>query len=103
MVEKTDDELDSVGRGHFDLLMNAGGELMVAFRATEGDAENPLFIYDGRGRAILYKNKTAEGLPFAPLPKEAQEALNKSGEILCVEVADEHIVSQYSAKIEVKK
>lgn len=101
MVVKSDDKMDTDVKG-FDLLMNAAGDVMFAFEATAGEPENPLFIYDGRNKGILYKNKT-DVIPFYPIPKEASPEMNKAKDILCVEVADEKIVAQYNAKVEVKK
>ena len=101
MVVETDEQMDKDTR-HFDLLMNAAGDVMIVFDATENNPENPLLVYDGRNKAILYKSKK-DIVPIYPIPKEAEPEMNRAKDILCVEVKDNKIVAQYSAKIEVKR
>ena len=101
MVDGTDGKMD-VGKQYFDLLMNAAGDVMIAFGATPTEPNEPRFIYDGRTRGILYKN-AQDAIPFYPIPREASSEMNRVKDILCVEVANEKVVAQYSAKIEVKK
>ena len=101
MVIKTDGQMDTEIR-HFDLLMNAAGDVMIVFEASSNLAENPLFIYDGKSRAILYKNKQ-DVIPIYPVPKEAEPEMNRVKTILCVEVKDNKIVAEYNAKVEVKR
>ena len=86
---------------NFDLLMNAGGDLMIAFDATPVKPVKPVFIYDGRGRGLLYKTKENQ-IPFYPLPREAWDAMNKAKKILCVEVAEKHSVAEYGVPLEVR-
>ena len=101
MVDGTDEKMDA-GKQYFDLLMNAAGDVMIAFGATHSEPKEPRFIYDGRTRGFLYKN-AQDVIPFYPIPREASSEMSKVKDILCVEVADEKIVAQYSAKVEVKK
>ena len=93
--------MDSLGK-NFDLLMNASGDVMIVFSAILGAPENPELVYDGRKKAFLCKNK-ATIIPFFPIPKEAWNAISKSKDVLCVEVAEQKIVAEYTAKIEVRK
>ena len=89
------------GERHFDLLMNAAGEMMIAFEATSGKPDNPVFIYDGRSRGILCKTKD-ENVPFYPLPREAWESMSRAKKILCVEVLNQQIVAEYNVPLEIK-
>ena len=89
------------GERHFDLLMNAVGEVMVAFEATPSKPNNPVFIYDGRSRGILCKTKD-ESVPFYPLPREVWEPMSRAKKILCVEVSNQHIVAEYNASLEIR-
>ncbi|MBE6449761.1 MAG: hypothetical protein E7013_03620 [Alphaproteobacteria bacterium] len=93
--------MDSLEK-NFDLLMNASGDIMVVFGAVSGKPENAELIYDGRKRAFLRKNKEAV-VPFFPIPEEAWSAINKSKDVLCIEIAEEKIVAEYTAKTEVRK
>ncbi|MBO5997590.1 MAG: hypothetical protein J6P93_03600 [Alphaproteobacteria bacterium] len=86
---------------HFDLLMNAGGDLMIAFDATSGKAVKPVFVYDGRNRGFLCKTDK-EKIPFYPLPLEARSAMKNAKDILCVEVANKKVVAEYNASLEVR-
>lgn len=86
---------------HFDLLMNAGGEVMLAFDATPIKPVNPVFVYDGRSRGFLCKTAN-DKIPFSPLPKEAWKPMGQAKRILCVEVLNQHIVAQYPALMEVQ-
>lgn len=86
---------------HFDLLMNAGGEVMLAFDATPVKPINPVFVYDGRSRGFLCKTDD-EKIPFSPLPKEAWKSMGQAKQILCVEVSDKRVVAQYPALMEVR-
>ena len=101
MVVKTDGQMDT-GVTHFDLLMNAAGDVMIVFEATSNAPESPLFVYDGRTRAILYKNKQ-DVIPIYPIPKDAEPEMNRVKNVLCVEVKDNKIVAEYNAKVEVKR
>ena len=101
MVIKADKKMDGIGK-KFDLLMNASGDVMVVFDALPGIPENAQLLYDGRRKAFLHKNKEAV-VPFFPIPEEAWGAINSSKDVLCVEVAEQKIVSEYTAKTEVKK
>ncbi len=101
MADKANEALGT-DRPHFDLLMNAAGDVMIAFNATTAKPKDALFVFDGRSRAILYKTKK-EPIAFSPLPKEAQDALSKAKDILCVEVKSNKIVAEYNAKVEVRK
>ena len=101
MVIETDEQMDKNIK-HFDLLMNAVGDVMIVFEATQHQPENPLFIYDGRNKAILYKNK-ADVIPIYPIPKEAETEMKRAKDILCVEVKEDKIIAEYNAKIEVKR
>ena len=87
---------------NFDLLMNAAGEVMIAFKATSVKPDKPIFIYDGRNKGILYKT-SQDVIPFYPIPKEAWESMGRKKEILCVEVLNNQIVAQYNAQLEVKR
>lgn len=89
------------GERRFDLLMNAGGEVMIAFEATPIKPTDPVFLYNGRNKGVLCKTKNEE-IPFSPLPKEAWGSMNKAKRILCVEVANQKIVAEYDAPLEVK-
>ena len=100
MVVETGIKMGKDGR-HFDLLMNAGGDLMIAFDATPIKPVRPVFVYDGRDRGILCKTKESQ-IPFYPLPREAWDAMNKAKNILCVEVSDQHVVAEYSVPLEVR-
>ena len=86
---------------HFNLLMNAAGEVMLTFDATPVKPVNPVFIYDGRSRGFLCKTQK-EKIPFSPLPKEAWKTMRQVKRILCVELLNQHIVAQYIAALEVR-
>lgn len=101
MVIETDEQMDKTGK-HFDLLMNAAGDVMVVFEALEGTPQNALFVYDGKNRAILYKNKEFF-IPIYPIPKEAEPEMKRVNDILCVEIKNDKIVAEYNAKVEVKR
>lgn len=101
MADTTDGSVGEKGQ-HFNLLMNAAGDVMVAFDATPSKPHNPLFVYDGRVHGILYKDKK-NPVPFYPIAAEAKEAMTKAKNILCVEVFNHEVVAQYNAKLEVRK
>ena len=103
MVDTTDEAVDQSRKSHFDLLMNAAGEMMIAFKALMGKPENPKFIFDGRHSGLLIKNPKSKAENFQPIPQEAKDALNKAQEILCIEVQNEKIVAQYMASVELRK
>jgi len=75
---------------------------MVVFEASPVKPENPLFIYDGRNKGLLYKTKQ-DVVPFYPIPKEAWSVMGKLKDVLCVEVSNNRIVAQYNAVLEVKR
>ena len=97
---KTGIKMGEEGR-HFDLLMSAGGEVMLAFDATPIKPVNPVFVYDGRSRGFLCKTQE-EKIPFSPLPKEVWKPMGQAKWILCVELLNQHIVAQYNAALEVR-
>ena len=101
MVVETDEQMDENGK-HFDLLMNAAGDVMLVFSAMQNAPVNPIFVYDGRNKAILYKNKT-DIMPVYPIPKEAESEMKRARDILCVEIKDNKIVAEYNAKVEVRR
>ncbi len=43
--------------GHYDILQNSNGELMLSIRSRKGVPENPKILYDGGKHALLYRNK----------------------------------------------
>ncbi|MBP5534748.1 MAG: hypothetical protein J6Y03_04500 [Alphaproteobacteria bacterium] len=85
----------------FDLLMNAAGEVMIAFDATTSKPISPVFVYDGRTKGVLCKTEN-ERIPFYPLPREAWDSLRRVKKILCVEVLNQHIVAEYKVPLEVR-
>ena len=104
MAEKTSDRLARLTQGHFDILVNAANELMIVFLRTGDEPKDPLFIYDGKSRAFLFKNSKNEAdKVFTEIPTEAWATLNAAKDILCVEVDQEHIFSEYTAKVEVRQ
>lgn len=104
MAEKTSDRLARLSQGHFDILVNAANELMIVFLRTGNEPRNPLFIYDGKSRAFLFKNSQKDSdKVFTEIPMEAWSTLNAAKDILCVEVDQEHIFSEYTAKVEVRQ
>ena len=103
MVEEANGRLDRLSQGHFDLLVNAANELMIIFNRVKQEAKNPLFIYDGRASAFLCKKRGRKAdKVFTELPKEAWDVLNSAKNILCVEVDQDHIYTEYMADVEVK-
>ena len=82
----------------FDLLMNAGDELLIVFEANTNTVQTPHFSFDGKETAILYKNETVQPLVFRPVPREAREAMKRAQHLLCVEVSGGKIVNEYYAE-----
>jgi len=103
MVEQANEKMADLKEGHFDVLMNAANDLMIVFLRINEDAQNPVFVYDGRARAFLCKHsKKVISRVFVNLPDEAKEALNAAKQILCVELDRGHIYTEYMAAVEVK-
>ena len=90
--------MDTPRKEKFDLLMNAGDELLIVFEANDMTVVSPHFSFDGKETMLLYKNKTTQPLMFVPIPKEAREAMVRARQLLCVEVSGGKIVNEYYAE-----
>ena len=104
MVGQTDEKVADLKEGHFDVLINAANDVMIAFARIDEDENDPVFVYDGKSRAFLFKNANGpSSRVFTNLPSEAREPLNAATEILCVEIDREHIFKEYMARVEVRR
>lgn len=90
---------DKIGtKGRYSIMQNAEGEIMLMMYARNGGPDNPRFIYDGSGTALLYRSKDSSVL-FNNIDEEARLPLKKTEEILVVEVENDEVIREYIVSV----
>ena len=81
-------------KGRYTILQNAKGEIMIMMDSRAGGPENPRFIYDGSGPALLYCSQGST-LAFRNIDGGARGPLKAVNEILIVEIDGEDVEREY--------
>ena len=89
-------------RGQYSIMQNEQGEIMLMMNAREGEPENPRFIYDGSGTALLYRNQDSS-VAFRNISEEAREPLKNVDVVLVVEVLNDDVEREYMAPVRIVK
>lgn len=89
-------------KGNYSILQNAKGDIMIMLKAREGGPENPRFIYDGSGTALLYRGPDSS-VAFKDIDEEAREPLKSVAEVLIVEVLNDDVEREYLVPVRIVK
>ena len=81
-------------KGRFSVLQNDKGEIMLLMDAREGEPDDPRFIYDGSGTALLYRGQDSS-IAFRNINEGAREPLKNAEEILVVEIVNDDVEREY--------
>ena len=81
-------------KGRYTILQNAKGEIMIMMDSRAGGPENPRFIYDGSGTALLYRSQGST-VAFRDIDKEARSPLKAVSEVLIVEIENDDVEREY--------
>lgn len=89
-------------KGKYSILQNEKGEIMIMLNARGGGPENPRFIYDGSGMALLYRGPDSS-VAFKDIYEEAREPLKSVTEVLIVEVLNDDVEREYPVPVRIVK
>lgn len=82
----------------YSILQNKDKELMLIIDAQDSTPDDPLFIYDGTGTALLFRDWDST-LRLNNLSLESVQALEENSDILVIEQSADNIVRDYMARI----
>lgn len=99
-TEKTTNEIGT--KSSYSILQNEKGEIMLMMTAKEGEPENPRFIYDGSGTALLYRSQDCS-VAFRNISEGARVPLKSVKEILVVEILNDDVEREYTAPVRIVK
>lgn len=89
-------------KGSYSILQNDKGEIMLMMSAREGKPDNPRFIYDGSGTALLYRGQDSS-IAFRNISEGAREPLKNAEEILVVEIVNDDVEREYMVPVRIVK
>ena len=89
-------------RSRYDILQNSRGEILIIIKQRKGDADNPIFVYDGTEYALLYRSHESTVF-FDDIAKEAREPLKSVEWLQVVEITDDDVVREYRAPVRIVK
>jgi hypothetical protein len=84
-----------------DILKGENGDILIMINSLGKYPEEPIFYYDGNDIAIL-KYSSSLCLVFRDIANECSLPLINAKEIRILELEDETIMSEYTAKLCVK-
>lgn len=82
----------------YSILQNKDKELMLIIDAQDSTPDDPLFIYDGTDKALLFRDWDST-LRLNNLSLESVQALEENSDILVIEQSADNIVRDYMARI----
>ncbi len=89
-------------KGHYSIMQNAKGEIMLMMDSRAGGPENPRFIYDGGETALLYRSRESS-VAFYNIDKGAHLPLKSVSEILIVEIENNDVEREYIVPVRIVK
>lgn len=89
-------------KGHYSILQNAKGEIMILIESREGGPEDPRFLYDGSDLALLYRSKD-NSIAFRSIEDGARVPLKSVTEVLIVEIEDNDVEREYIVPVRLVK
>ena len=93
--EDKTNETDDENEGHYDILKNGAGELLIIIKARPGEPEDPRFIYDGGSCALLYRSRNSSVM-LGNINMEARPAIRAVDEVLMIEVKNDEVCREYT-------
>lgn len=88
--------------GHYDIIRNDDGELLLFINPREFEPKNPRLVFDGGDMALLYRSKKS-AVMLNNIASPASEALCIVEKICVVEVQNDEAVRQYYVPIKIVK
>ncbi|MBR2137286.1 MAG: hypothetical protein IJ852_04945 [Alphaproteobacteria bacterium] len=89
-------------KGHYSILQNAQGEIMILIESRTGGPEEPRFFYDGGDLALLYRSKE-NSIAFRNIESGARIPLKSVSEVLVVEIEDDDVEREYIVPVRIVK
>lgn len=88
--------------GHYSIMQNEKGDIMIMMEARVGNPEHPRLIYDGNEMALLYRSQESS-VSFKNIDKEAREPLKNVAEVLVVEILNDEVEREYLVPVRIVK
>ena len=98
-VEQTPEECDYIDENdRFDILKNENGELFIIIGLKKGEPDNPRFVIDKSGKALLYRSRES-AIWLEQIDQRAVDAIREVEEVRLLEVNDDDVDRDYRVPV----
>ena len=94
----TPKKIETEQEGHYEILQNKAGELLIIINHRKSAPHLPRIVYDGGNMALLCRNRESVVM-FNDINEDARKPLNTVNEILIAETIGDEITRQYKASV----